>query len=629
MKKFITLLCALALTCGCSASTSNSTSTTAASTSSSFTPGTYTGVGEGRNKKLTVEVTLSSDAITDIKITDHGETPVVSDAAIEKVPQEIIDNQSLDVDVATGATMTSNAIISAVKNALASANVDASSLNSKTTEYTPKTETLEADLVIVGGGATGAMAAAQAAGKHPDKKVILVEQNSYIGGNAVVSGGYIGIVNAPEDVAAEKFDGANEMIESIINQETDDEFKKELIAEIKRDYEKYKKGDQTHVFQDSALGLYDYYNEFPIEYNHELFKKSFAKTDDVFYWFYDQGAKFAKMIGVTGYSYPSSTYLEDYYSGAGYFTYFNKAFEGYDNLTIMLSTQATSIITEDGKATGIEAKSTNGDEYTINATNVILAFGGYATDTEKVKEDDTYFGDLIPERLLTDNVSSTDSQGIKMAEAIGAQIDTLGFAQFFPLANPITGECHDIIGMDGLLVTDDRKRVVDESSDRQTLTKAIYSQPDKYLWLVSDSVYSWINDGVNMFGQDVQTMIDRGYLYKADTLEELAELTGINKENLVETVNNFNAFVNGDQEDEMGRLTNDGPMTEGSYYAQKRTAVSHITYGGIVRDDNMQVLDTNNNPIGNLYVVGDAAISFGGINDMTESVLLIEELYGE
>ncbi len=627
MKKFITLLCALALTCGCSTSTSTSSST--ASTVSTFTEGTYTGSSAGRNKTLTVEVTLSSDAITNIEVTDHGETPVVSDAAIEKVPQEILDSQSLDVDIATGATLTSRAIINAVKDALNTAGVDPSNLKSTSTEYTPKTETLEADLVIVGAGATGSMAAAQAAGKHPDKKVILVEQNSYIGGNAVVSGGYIGVVNAPEEVAAEKFDGADEMIESIINQKTDDPFKQELINEIKADYEEYKTGDQTYVFHDNALGLYDYYNEFPIEYNHELFKKSFAKTDDVFYWFYNQGAKFAKLIGVTGYSYPSSTYLEDYYSGAGYFTYFNKAFEGYDNLSVMLDTQATSIITENGKATGITAKSSNGDEYTIHATDVILAFGGYAADTERVKSEDTYFGDLLPEKLLSDNVSSTDSQGIEMAEAIGAQTDSLGFSQFFPLANPVTGECHDIIGMDGLLITDEGKRVVDESSDRQTLTKAIYSQKDKYLWLISDTPYSWINDGVNMFGQDVQTMIDRGYLYKADTLEELAELTGINSENLVETVNNFNAFSRGEQEDETGRLTTDGEMNVGPYYAQKRTSVSHITYGGIVRNDNMQVLDTDNNPIGNLYVVGDAAISFGGINDMTESVLLIEELYGE
>ncbi len=627
MKKFITLLCALALTCGCSTSTSTSSST--ASTVSTFTEGTYTGSSAGRNKTLTVEVTLSSDAITNIEVTDHGETPVVSDAAIEKVPQEILDSQSLDVDIATGATLTSRAIINAVKDALNTAGVDLSNLKSTSTEYTPKTETLEADLVIVGAGATGSMAAAQAAGKHPDKKVILVEQNSYIGGNAVVSGGYIGVVNAPEEVAAEKFDGADEMIESIINQKTDDPFKQELINEIKADYEEYKTGDQTYVFHDNALGLYDYYNEFPIEYNHELFKKSFAKTDDVFYWFYNQGAKFAKLIGVTGYSYPSSTYLEDYYSGAGYFTYFNKAFEGYDNLSVMLDTQATSIITENGKATGITAKSSNGDEYTIHATDVILAFGGYAADTERVKSEDTYFGDLLPEKLLSDNVSSTDSQGIEMAEAIGAQTDSLGFAQFFPLANPVTGECHDIIGMDGLLITDEGKRVVDESSDRQTLTKAIYSQKDKYLWLISDTPYSWINDGVNMFGQDVQTMIDRGYLYKADTLEELAELTGINSENLVETVNKFNAFSRGEQEDETGRLTTDGEMNVGPYYAQKRTSVSHITYGGIVRNDNMQVLDTDNNPIGNLYVVGDAAISFGGINDMTESVLLIEELYGE
>ena len=103
---------------------------TAAGGEGKFTAGTYTGKAAGKNGDVTVEVTLTSDAIKEVKVTDHAETPGIADPALEAVPGAIVEAQSLTVDTVSGATITSQAIIDATKAALESAGVDVATLGS-------------------------------------------------------------------------------------------------------------------------------------------------------------------------------------------------------------------------------------------------------------------------------------------------------------------------------------------------------------------------------------------------------------------------------------------------------------------------------------------------------------------
>ncbi|MCW3491372.1 FMN-binding protein [Dethiobacter alkaliphilus] len=80
--------------------------------------GTYTGTASGFKSDITVEVTVSGGEITDITVTDHDDTPNIF-ADSEQVIDDIIAGQSLDVDVVSGATGSSNGIKNAVLNALA------------------------------------------------------------------------------------------------------------------------------------------------------------------------------------------------------------------------------------------------------------------------------------------------------------------------------------------------------------------------------------------------------------------------------------------------------------------------------------------------------------------------------
>ena len=78
-------------------------------------------IGKGQGKgglPMVVRVTKDGDAIADVEILEHYETLGLVDKCLEQMPQRIIEAQSTDVDVVTGATMTSIGIISAVADAL-------------------------------------------------------------------------------------------------------------------------------------------------------------------------------------------------------------------------------------------------------------------------------------------------------------------------------------------------------------------------------------------------------------------------------------------------------------------------------------------------------------------------------
>ena len=85
---------------------------------------TLIGTAPGRNGDLTVEVVMTDDTIYQINIVDHSETEGVGTLAIDQLPIDIFQAQSLKVDAITSATITSTAIKDAIVNALDNGNID-------------------------------------------------------------------------------------------------------------------------------------------------------------------------------------------------------------------------------------------------------------------------------------------------------------------------------------------------------------------------------------------------------------------------------------------------------------------------------------------------------------------------
>ena len=83
-----------------------------------YKPGTYINEAEGYYSTLIVEVTVNAYGIDSIIILEHEEPKVLSDIVFEKLPPRIIKSNSTDIDVISGATYTSKALLKAVEQAL-------------------------------------------------------------------------------------------------------------------------------------------------------------------------------------------------------------------------------------------------------------------------------------------------------------------------------------------------------------------------------------------------------------------------------------------------------------------------------------------------------------------------------
>lgn len=93
------------------------------SESGEWKDGDYTETAKGKKGNFDVTVIIRDGIIKDIVIGDNNETPEKGGVAIKKIPEEIINIQSIDVDTVSGATITSNGIRDAVAKCLEKASI--------------------------------------------------------------------------------------------------------------------------------------------------------------------------------------------------------------------------------------------------------------------------------------------------------------------------------------------------------------------------------------------------------------------------------------------------------------------------------------------------------------------------
>jgi uncharacterized protein with FMN-binding domain len=108
-------------TSGNMSNSNNTGSTTNANTSKTptYKDGTYTGSGSDRRGTVEVSVTIAHGKISKVQITDYEMH--YPESYIEGLPQEVVQRQSADVDIVTGATSSSEDFQMAIEQALAAA----------------------------------------------------------------------------------------------------------------------------------------------------------------------------------------------------------------------------------------------------------------------------------------------------------------------------------------------------------------------------------------------------------------------------------------------------------------------------------------------------------------------------
>ncbi len=132
----------------------------------------------------------------------------------------------------------------------------------------------------------------------------------------------------------------------------------------------------------------------------------------------------------------------------------------------------------------------------------------------------------------------------------------------------------------------------------------------------------------NNFNETIEELISQGRAFKGDTLEELAEQIGVDSDNLVSSVESFNAAVETGGPDELGRTLFDRKIEAAPFYAAPRVPTVHHTMGGVEINENAEVLNASGNPIPGLYAAGEVTGGIHGANRLGGNALADIAVFG-
>lgn len=587
--------------------------------SADYTAGTYTGVAAGNNGDIAVEVTFSETEITAIEITSHSETAGISDPAIARIPEAILSSQSLGVDTISGCTMTSKGIIEAVAAAAAQAGADVDALRAVEVAKAEAGETVEktVDVVVVGAGGAG-MAAAAAAAEN-GATVLVLEKTAAAGGNTLASGLAMNAADPEMLGTMDTLNGQINTLEAVLSyDEADFGAFADTLTALKQQIADYLAGDTSkafdsvewHIIQTYLGGKRTDVNGNLIEGSYDLISTMCQNSLDTYHWL---GETVGIALSDTITSPVGSLWLRghNFETKQGVFT------SSIDYVTahggeFLYETRAEHLIMDGGSVRGVTATMTDGTEVVVHADAVILTTGGFGANEEMVREYNTYWP-AIPEGIKTTCVASATGDGIFLALEAGAALVDMGLTQLMPTASAITGQLADGLLVPSqyyMFVNQEGNRFVNEYAERDTLAFAALSQTGGIFYHIADQdmIPTLQNKATQ---EDVDAMVEKGIMYKADTLEELAALIGCPAENLIASVEKYNSYVDAGVDPDFGKGVFGTKIQTAPYYAVIEKPSVHHTMGGVRINTNAEAISETGDVIPGLYAAGEVT---GGIH---------------
>lgn len=563
----------------------------------SIKAGTYSAKEKGYGGEVSAAVTVDDKGkITALKIEGAGETADVGGKAIPKITDAILKDQTVLVDVVTGATVTSKAALAAVTAALKSSGVDTDSM--KAPEKTGVDSEKTTEVVIVGCGASGMTAALAAAEKGA--KVIVVEQTSSYGGTALMGAEGFFAVGSEQQKKA---------------------------------------GDKTTTDE-----MYDWF----MEYNHEksyspLTRNWLEMTAGTVDWLAGYGNP-ATLMENTQLAHKEQ--IQTYHKFDDKVTGFKNM---YDNMLkmgveVIFDTKVTDLILDsEGKAVGIIGTKNDGGKLKVNSAAVILSSGGFAANPEMLEEN---VGLSIGEYSLM--TAGSTGEGIKMAQKAGAGSYALNIAAYHGAMLPDGNSfVFSPIMMTAAPVW------VDNSGARFTNEEVVYDfalwgnaafNAGGSYWAIIDSASAkkFAEEGcpyTHSFMKTilVATALDKSvfpsvvrapediaadpkfienldnlantadWIVKADTIEELAAKMNVPVDRLKTTIGQYNKAVESKDDSMFNKNSKylEYSIEEGPFYALSPRVLCEGSLGGISANEKLQAVKDDWTIIPGLYASGN------------------------
>ena len=533
----------------------------------SVNDGSYTGIGTGYNGYITVSVSFRNGILTNVIVTDEQETDAVSDAPLNKIPEYVINEQSLNVDISTGATQTSKAVLEAIGNAITAANGDVEEWQKDCTgKNKEKIIQEDTDVTVVGGGAAGIATVLRL--QEKGYKTTLIEKDSEIGGSLRYYANSGQIVAGSTKLNLENIDSAETLAEDITayTNQTNSPTLTQLFEN---------KIGETVDWQSKILGItFDkktgYIPTDGLALNSVmLYDESSGEIDELL----------QKEVEVSGSSVHTNTGIIRL---------------RYD---------------EEGKIIGVRAKKSNGDIIETTSKYVVLATGTSAGNLKLIPDRDhnsSYLG-------LTTNTG--DALALAKDEEHPYQIEdgSVVYNYLGYTVRDITLDAYlatkSILSKGVVLVNNTGERFIDETEPYNQISEAIHNQNNatSYLVMNEDVYQEWKK---KLLSTATITKAEEKYLqsmyaivpFSGETLSEAAVSADLDAQKLLETINYHNFEIEALNTNVIGKIDPEKPTC-----IIPLNKYRYETTGGLKVDDHLNLLDGSGQAKTNVFAVGSIA----------------------
>ena len=308
--------------------------------------------------------------------------------------------------------------------------------------------------------------------------------------------------------------------------------------------------------------------------------------------------------------------------------------------TFHYNAPAVQLLRDDsGRCTGVIAKNESDEYVRYNASKgVLLTTGDMAADREMMAHYNVSLSKIVRYNINTNDTGD----GQKMGMWIGADMDEFACGDLWPFAAvmmdgtlPTTFEgTHFYAGVANLpvlMVDGAGRRLMAENLPFQSPSiPKLTCTPDGCAWSIWDSAWKekfpeggyMVEDyTASNTQEEVDKNVENGITFKFDTIEELCEHCGFDKDIFIATFTRYNELCALGVDEDMGKAAKwlKPIVTPPFYGIHRRIGLSTIIHGVNVNAD-MQVLDKDGAPIEGLYSIGNCAGNFFGSPDYPMTV---------
>ena len=535
---------------------------------------TIKATAEGRNGQIDFDIKVENNHIADINVTKTAETPGIFNQVVGKLKENIINNQSFDVDAISGASIMTQAMLDSGKKALKANGVN---IISQPNEQSHQDITYDVDVAVIGSGMAGLMAASRALSMG--KNVLLLEKNGYLGGATILNGS--NVVGTGSKLAA-----------ALFGEEAKKDSPQLLVQDIVRECRGTNYPLLSNILAQNIGKAVDFITEFA-----DLTYQK-AETQTI------EHSVDRQIEMPTESSYELITKVANAFTKKGG--------------KILLETRVEQLNkNKQGQLVSLVAESKH-ETVTVNFKSLVMAAGGWgARDYRQHKTNIPYYGPM-----------TSTGDYFDFAKNMNLATRNLDWYKVYPhglevepgIAKLTTYSTKEATDMGAIFVNTSGKRIVNESAPYTHFRDAIAEQKDKIAFVVMDErTWNRFYELLLKYGftkDEVQGFFDldgkKSPILVSGDLQTVAKKAGIDYENLKKTLTDYDKYVASGNDPEFGRPSQFMHKYEGdTYFVIEQKLRFCTTLGGYETNQHMQLLDEDFEALDNFYAAGEIV---GGAN---------------